>query len=88
MSRSRATNRPMGKAWTAPTTMAKTFLAALAAIACLAGGTVPAAAETIVFGITSSTALSLPHYIAEDKKFCEAESFLAEALAPGRGPAR
>jgi ABC-type nitrate/sulfonate/bicarbonate transport system substrate-binding protein len=71
--------------------MWKTFLAALAAVACLAAGTVPAPAETIVFGITSTTALSLPHYIADDKKFYDAESFLAEALAPGRpgwGPAR
>jgi ABC-type nitrate/sulfonate/bicarbonate transport system substrate-binding protein len=60
-----------------------TFLAALAAVACLAAGTVPAQAETIVFGITSSTALSLPHYIAEDKKFYDAEHLAVETYAVG-----
>jgi ABC-type nitrate/sulfonate/bicarbonate transport system substrate-binding protein len=45
--------------------------------AALAVATVPARASEIVFGITSSTALSLPHYIAEEKKYYAAEDLTA-----------
>jgi len=70
----------MGKA---RTHMAKTFLAALTAIACLVARAMPALAETIVFGITSTTALSLPHYIAEDRRLYDAEHLAVETYAVG-----
>lgn len=58
------------------------FLAALAAITGLAG-TLPAAADTIIYGITSATALSLPHYIAQEKQFYAAEHLTVEAYVVG-----
>ena len=47
-----------------------------------AGG--PARAETtITLGITSATAFSIPHYIAEEKKFYAAESLAADTIVAG-----
>jgi NitT/TauT family transport system substrate-binding protein len=42
-----------------------------------------AQAENVTFGITSATALSLPHYIAEEKKFYAAEGLAIETIAAG-----
>ena len=41
------------------------------------------AASDVTFGITSSTALSLPHYIAEEKKFYEAEGLAVDTIVAG-----
>jgi ABC-type nitrate/sulfonate/bicarbonate transport system substrate-binding protein len=41
------------------------------------------AASDITFGITSATALSLPHYIAEEKKFYEAENLAVDTIVAG-----
>jgi ABC-type nitrate/sulfonate/bicarbonate transport system substrate-binding protein len=49
----------------------------------LAVATVPARASEIVFGITSSTALSLPHYIAEEKKYYAAEDLAVTTYVVG-----
>jgi ABC-type nitrate/sulfonate/bicarbonate transport system substrate-binding protein len=55
------------------------LLAALASFAWM-----PArAASDITFGITSATALSLPHYIAEEKKFYEAENLAVDTIVAG-----
>jgi ABC-type nitrate/sulfonate/bicarbonate transport system substrate-binding protein len=44
----------------------------------------PADAETrITFGITSATALSLPHYIATEKKFYQAEGLAVDTIVAG-----
>ena len=37
----------------------------------------------VTFGITSLTALSLPHYIAEEKKFYEAEHLAVDTIVAG-----
>ena len=42
-----------------------------------------AQAENLTFGITSATALSLPHYIAEEKKFYAAEGLAIDTIAAG-----
>jgi ABC-type nitrate/sulfonate/bicarbonate transport system substrate-binding protein len=42
-----------------------------------------AAASEITFGITSTTALSLPHFIAEEKKYHEAEALAVDTIAAG-----
>jgi ABC-type nitrate/sulfonate/bicarbonate transport system substrate-binding protein len=51
--------------------------------AALAVAAVPARASEIVFGITSSTALSLPHYIAEEKKYYAAEDLVVTTYVVG-----
>jgi len=57
---------------------------ALLAGAGLVAGVAPArAASAIAFGITSNTAFSLPHYIAEAKKFYEAEALAVDTTAVG-----
>jgi NitT/TauT family transport system substrate-binding protein len=43
----------------------------------------PAAATEIAFGITSSTAFSLPHYIATEKKYYESEGIVLDAIVAG-----
>jgi NitT/TauT family transport system substrate-binding protein len=57
------------------------FVASLAALM-PALGTAQAASE-IVFGITSATAFSLPHYIAAEKKFYEAEGVTVDNIIAG-----
>src|SRR5713101_1678525 len=53
-------------------------------LALLAGaGHGPAAATEIAFGITSSTALSLPHYIATEKKYYETEHLAVDTIVAG-----
>src|SRR5205823_5696590 len=37
----------------------------------------------ITFGITSATALSLPHYIATEKKFYQAEGLAVDTIVAG-----
>jgi NitT/TauT family transport system substrate-binding protein len=54
-------------------------LALLASQACFSA---PAASE-ITFGITSATALSLPHFIAEEKKYYRAETLAVDTIAAG-----
>ena len=45
---------------------------------------IPAKAATeIAFGITSATAFSLPHYIATEKKFYEAEGLAVDTIVAG-----
>src|SRR5436190_1163108 len=46
-------------------------------------GRSPAAAKEIAFGITSSTAFSLPHYIATEKKYYENEGVVVDAIVAG-----
>jgi ABC-type nitrate/sulfonate/bicarbonate transport system substrate-binding protein len=59
--------------------LALSFLALLASI--LRG---PAQAATeIAFGITSSTAFSLPHYIATEKKYYAAENLAVDTIVAG-----
>jgi NitT/TauT family transport system substrate-binding protein len=48
----------------------------------VAGAQVTAASE-VTFGITSATAFSLPHYIAQEKKFYEAEGLTVETIVAG-----
>jgi ABC-type nitrate/sulfonate/bicarbonate transport system substrate-binding protein len=54
----------------------------LALLASQAWFSAPAASE-ITFGITSTTALSLPHFIAEEKKYYEAEALAVDTIAAG-----
>ena len=54
-----------------------------AALALLAASPAPSAAEGITFGITSATAFSLPHYIAAEKKFYEAEGISVDTFVAG-----
>lgn len=62
--------------------IAARLIAGLAALAVLAA--IPAnAADKIIFGITSSTAFSLPHYIAEEKKFYADENLDVETYVIG-----
>lgn len=53
----------------------------------LAAGAAPArpayAAEPITFGITSNTAFSLPHYIAEEKRYFGAEGLAVDTVVVG-----
>jgi NMT1/THI5 like protein len=59
----------------------------VALVACLglaAATAAPArAASEILFGITSSTAFSLPHYIAEEKKYYAAENLAVTTYVVG-----
>src|ERR1700748_1347351 len=41
------------------------------------------AASAITFGITSATAFSIPHYIAEEKKYYEAEGLSIDTIVAG-----
>jgi ABC-type nitrate/sulfonate/bicarbonate transport system substrate-binding protein len=41
------------------------------------------AASEITFGITSTTALSLPHFIAQEKKYYEAEQLAVDTITAG-----
>ena len=41
------------------------------------------AASAITFGITSATAFSLPHYIAEEKKYYAAEGLSVDTFVAG-----
>jgi NitT/TauT family transport system substrate-binding protein len=50
-------------------------------------GPAPAAAGEIVFGITSATAFSLPHYIAVEKKYYEAEGVAIDTIVIGSATA-
>src|SRR5690348_3450702 len=43
----------------------------------------PGKAAEITFGITSSTAFSLPHFIAREKKYYEAENITVETIVAG-----
>jgi NitT/TauT family transport system substrate-binding protein len=43
----------------------------------------PGEAAEIAFGITSSTAFSLPHFIAREKKYYEAENLAVETIVAG-----
>jgi ABC-type nitrate/sulfonate/bicarbonate transport system substrate-binding protein len=62
-----------------------TCLAFLASAGFVVGAAVmPAqAANEISFGITSNTAFSLPHYIAEEKKYYQAEALTVETIVVG-----
>jgi NitT/TauT family transport system substrate-binding protein len=63
------------------------ILAALLAAAALGAAAlfaaVPVRAAEVVFGITSGTALSLPHYIAEEKKYYAAEDLAVTTYVVG-----
>jgi ABC-type nitrate/sulfonate/bicarbonate transport system substrate-binding protein len=53
-------------------------------VASLAWAAPPAhAASAITIGITSATAFSIPHYIAEDKKYYEAEGLDVDTIVAG-----
>src|SRR5215471_11760743 len=60
-------------------------LALLASVGIVAGaaGTCAQAAGEIAFGITSNTAFSVPHYIAEEKKYYQAEAVAVETVVIG-----
>jgi NitT/TauT family transport system substrate-binding protein len=60
-----------------PIPVVSAVFAALAAVA------VPARAAEIVFGITSGTALSLPHYIAEEQQYYAAENLAVTTYVVG-----
>src|SRR6202030_4406124 len=62
-----------------------TCLAFIASAGFVVGATgMPAqAANEIAFGITSNTAFSLPHYIAEEKKYYEVEALAVETIVVG-----
>ena len=55
----------------------------LAPLALLASSAWSAAATDIAFGITSSTAFSLPHYIATEKKYYETENLAVDTIVAG-----
>jgi ABC-type nitrate/sulfonate/bicarbonate transport system substrate-binding protein len=57
----------------------RSFLALLASLA----WTAAQAADNVTFGITSATALSLPHFIAEDKKYFAAEGLAVDTITAG-----
>lgn len=54
----------------------------LALVASLASPTAHAT-EDVAFGITSATALSLPHFIAEEKRYFAAEGLAVDTIAAG-----
>src|SRR3979490_173257 len=51
-------------------------------LACAAWRPAQAATE-IAFGITSNTALSLAHYVASERKYCEAENLKVDTIVAG-----
>ncbi len=55
----------------------------LASLALLASSTTSRAAADIAFGITSSTAFSLPHYIATEKKYYDSENLAVDTIVAG-----
>jgi ABC-type nitrate/sulfonate/bicarbonate transport system substrate-binding protein len=55
----------------------------LAPLALLASSAWSGAATDIAFGITSSTAFSLPHYIATEKKYYETENLAVDTIIAG-----
>jgi ABC-type nitrate/sulfonate/bicarbonate transport system substrate-binding protein len=55
----------------------------LASLALLASSAWSGAATDIAFGITSSTAFSLPHYIATEKKYYETENLAVDTIVAG-----
>jgi ABC-type nitrate/sulfonate/bicarbonate transport system substrate-binding protein len=55
----------------------------LAVLAILVLAQTAQAASAITFGITSATAFSIPHYIAEEKKFFEAEGLAVDTIVAG-----
>jgi len=55
----------------------------LASLALLASSTTSRAATDIAFGITSSTAFSLPHYIATEKKYYDSENLAMDTIVAG-----
>ena len=55
----------------------------LASLALLASSARSGAATDIAFGITSSTAFSLPHYIATEKKYYETENLAVDTIVAG-----
>jgi ABC-type nitrate/sulfonate/bicarbonate transport system substrate-binding protein len=57
--------------------------AILACLALLASSAAARAATDIAFGITSATAFSLPHYIATEKKYYEAENLTVDTIVAG-----
>jgi ABC-type nitrate/sulfonate/bicarbonate transport system substrate-binding protein len=75
--------KPAGALWTAGAR--NRLLASVFAIVwvILSAVTPAAAATTIVFGITSSTAFSLPHYIAEERNYYTAEDLAVETYVVG-----
>jgi len=58
-------------------------LAPVLALPANAGGAVAQATSEIAFGITSSTALSLPHFIATERKFYAAENLAVDTIVAG-----
>jgi ABC-type nitrate/sulfonate/bicarbonate transport system substrate-binding protein len=54
-----------------------------ALFAAILAAAIPARAAEILFGITSGTALSLPHYIAEEKKYYAAEDLAVTTYVVG-----
>jgi ABC-type nitrate/sulfonate/bicarbonate transport system substrate-binding protein len=58
-------------------------LLALVAILLLIQGVPARAAAAITLGITSATAFSIPHYIAEEKKYYEAEGLSVDTIVAG-----
>ena len=59
------------------------FLFAAIAATTQALGAVAQAASVITFGITSATAFSIPHYIANEKKYYEAEGLSVDTIVAG-----
>ena len=65
--------------------LSRYVLPAVASILVLlaAAGRDPAAATELTFGITSSTAFSLPHYIATERKYYESEGVAVDTIVAG-----
>ena len=61
----------------------RTVLALVAGLGLAAAPAPARAASDILFGITSSTAFSLPHYIAEEKKYYAAENLAVTTYVVG-----
>src|SRR5262249_15423642 len=61
----------------------KPMLRVLLLLLALAAPSVAHAATKITFGITSATAFSIPHYIAEEKKYYEAEGLSMDTIVAG-----
>jgi len=59
------------------------FLFAAIAATTQAPGAGAQAASAITFGITSATAFSIPHYIANEKKYYEAEGLSVDTIVAG-----
>jgi ABC-type nitrate/sulfonate/bicarbonate transport system substrate-binding protein len=85
--RGKACDRPMRPSrWAAARTRNRLAGCALALLASLVASLIwpqARAADNVTFGITSPTALSLPHFIAEDRKYFAAEGLAVETIAAG-----